>query len=422
MTIEQDLSYRPRVPRETRRLLVAALLALLSIWALARLRFPDRPAAPNPVAPLLDQLNSPTRFSDLASQIAATRSGIESVVLPIGATDLTALRIRDDVLVAWSRADAADPPGVVTALDRASGLVLIKTTPVTSAPAPRVWPPERLDQPRYMIAARARQSGLLLEPFFAPTLEPFSNPIWPGTVWEVPGDIDVRPGSFVFTEDGQLVGLSWRSDGAVAIVPAATLLAEAERLLAEAHRAPGWLGVEVVPLTPSLTRATGASTGVVVTWRDARSPSLGILNVGDVIEAVDDRPVVSMQDWRAQTLRLSAQQALRLQVRRRGVVHQLSVTTVTRAPVLRSARLGLELRRVTGGSEVVRVEAGSIAHDAGLRPGDLVVQADDAMAPTPAAVRQLFAASHAKRPLLLAVSRDGAHLLLTLEKDAAARP
>src|SRR4051812_13987822 len=48
--------YRPRISRETRRLLMTACVAVLTLWVLARIRFPDRAGTPNPMPPLLTQL------------------------------------------------------------------------------------------------------------------------------------------------------------------------------------------------------------------------------------------------------------------------------------------------------------------------------------------------------------------------------
>ena len=61
---------RSRVSRETRQLLIAALIALLALWVLARIRFPGQPVNPNPIPSLLSQLSSVPRFANLAGRIA----------------------------------------------------------------------------------------------------------------------------------------------------------------------------------------------------------------------------------------------------------------------------------------------------------------------------------------------------------------
>ena len=77
---------RPRVSRETRRLLVAAGLALLALWILARLRFPERPPSPNPVAPVLTQISPPTTFTGLAQGASLTLNGMTFQISYAGGT------------------------------------------------------------------------------------------------------------------------------------------------------------------------------------------------------------------------------------------------------------------------------------------------------------------------------------------------
>ena len=74
---------RPRVSRETRRLLAAAGLALLALWILARLRFPERPASANPVATVLTQISPPTTFSDLAAEVDRVRRRVAPVLAEV---------------------------------------------------------------------------------------------------------------------------------------------------------------------------------------------------------------------------------------------------------------------------------------------------------------------------------------------------
>ncbi len=63
-----------RLSRETRHLLVAACIALVALWVLARLRFPDTPATANAIPPLLTQLSPRPGFTDLASEVARVQS------------------------------------------------------------------------------------------------------------------------------------------------------------------------------------------------------------------------------------------------------------------------------------------------------------------------------------------------------------
>ena len=75
--MDANRPYRPRVSRETRLLLTTALVAIAALWVLARIRFPDSPATPNPVAPLLSQLAMTPTLDGLASEVTQLQARIE---------------------------------------------------------------------------------------------------------------------------------------------------------------------------------------------------------------------------------------------------------------------------------------------------------------------------------------------------------
>src|SRR5262245_24332436 len=293
----ESASYRPRLPRETRRLLLTALVAVLTLWVLARVRFPERPAVPNPVPPILDQLTGPPTFAELAAQVGELRARLsDSLVTFVVARDGTpvgnggalqravGLRIRDDlavtVLAPVGRRTGAKPPGVV-AEDRASGLTLVETAMKTRPQLPIFWSPRDLQQPRYLLASSASPEDFSLQPTFIGSLAPIETPQWAGPVWALPTDAAVSPGALLFTEQGELVGVVVRSDAGSVIVPARVLLASAERLLEAPPKAPAELGVDVETLTPRLAAATGAKAGVVVAWVDPAGIAAPLLRIGD---------------------------------------------------------------------------------------------------------------------------------------------
>ena len=127
--MNHGLARRPRVSRETRLLLTTALLSVVALWILARIRFPDQPAG-TPVQPLLTQLASRPALDSLASEIAQLRPRLEPLMVG------SALRVREDAAV--TLLDNLSE-GVLGA-DPVSRLALV-SAPFLPAPPPVPWNP-----------------------------------------------------------------------------------------------------------------------------------------------------------------------------------------------------------------------------------------------------------------------------------------
>src|SRR5262245_26572455 len=427
----ESASYRPRLPRETRRLLLTAFVAVLTLWVLARVRFPERPAAPNPVPPILDQLTGPPTFAELAARVGELRARLsDSLVTLVLVRDDThanvggpvqrfvGLRIRDDLAVTVTpaaRPAGAAPPGVV-AEDRASGLMVVETAMKTRPQLPIFWSPRDLQQPRYLLASSASPEDISLQPTFIGSLAPVETPQWAGSVWALPVDAAVSPGALLFTEQGELVGVVVRSDAGSVIVPARVLLASAERLLEAPPKAPAELGVDVETLTPRLAAATGAKAGVVVAWVDPAGIAAPLLRIGDVIEAIDDVAITNAEQWRVRATRIGAGDTLNLRVMRRGAPRVVQL--LVRAPSAENvAFLGLGMRRVARvGTEVTRVVHGSASEAAGIAVGDLITAIGNNSAPTPAQIASAFEATGSGKLGIVAVTRNGAHRVMALQR------
>jgi S1-C subfamily serine protease len=69
-----------------------------------------------------------------------------------------------------------------------------------------------------------------------------------------------------------------------------------------------------------------------------------------------------------------------------------------------------------GGSEVLDVKRDGAARRAGIARGDLVTDLDGTPDPPPAAVERAFRAAPSGAYLLFAVVRDGAHLVIAVQK------
>jgi hypothetical protein len=406
--MNHGLARRPRVSRETRLLLITALLSVVALWILARIRFPDQPAG-TPVQPLLTQLAPRPAFDNLASEIAQLRPRIEPLLVG------TALRIRDDAAVTlldskWRQLDG------VKAFDPVSSLAII-SAPFLPAPPPVPWNPRDADSPRYLIAADVSTGTVALRPVFVGSLADMQSPLWSEPIWLAPASAELAPGSFVFTTDALLAGVVIDVGRQLAIMPGTVLLKEVDRLLNRPTNPTGDLGIQVQELTTPVGRATGASTGVVVTQIDPKGPSADSLAVGDVLEAIDGMPLETPLHWKARVLKLMAGESVNVRVRRANNVREVTLVAGTLSHAHGTPTLGLELRNIAGtGSAITRVENGSIADRAGLRAGDVITLVGETRAPSPAAIVRVIERVSAGEAVLVAFVRNGANAVTALER------
>jgi serine protease Do len=421
-----------RVSRETRLLLTTAVLALVSLWVLARVRFPDRPAAPTPVQPLLTQLAARPTFDDLAADLVQLQSRIEPLVVsfdlwPADAhlpgtvrEPVPALRVGGDaavVLVDATRGRTAVEFGEqVVRIDPASRLGVVRL-PGPPAPPPVPWSPSQPERPRYLVEADVSAARLSLRPVFVGSFAEASSPVWPGSIWLVPATTDLASGSFLFTSDGLLAGLVVDHEGRRAVVPAMALLAEAARLQIPRVSSPGYIGVDVQRLTPPVARATGASSGVVVTAVDPDGPAADQVVAGDILEAADGDSLWTPLHWNTRIARLAAGETINVRLRRGGELRDLTLTAATMPLAGEPPALGLSLQPAARvGAAVVAVQRGSVAEKAGVMPGDVITLIGDVNAPSPAQVRRAFAAAAEGQALLVTITRGQTNLVTALEK------
>lgn len=412
--MDQVQTHRPRVSRETRMLLSTALIAIVALWVLARVRFPDRPTPSNPVQPLLTQLTPRPTFADLAAEVAEVRSHLDLVMVPMTPRS-SGLRFRDDLAITWidPKQTPAVPMDALAGFDPASGLALVR---VDSAPVvqPTLWPAQSAG-PRYFIASESSASGVSLRPVYVASLVAVDNPRWPGPVWQLPSNTDLVAGSFLFTADAAVAGLVVDHGQGRALVPADTVLAGAERLLNLPPATRGYVGIEVQPLTSALAKAAGATAGLAVTWIDQRGPAADSLSVGEVIESANGAAMATIDHWDALIGRLAAADPLTLTVR--GAAGPREVPLVaTAAPAIDPASLGLTMRGLPEiGTEVIRIDPGSAGDRGGLVVGDVITRVDSIDAPTPVQVRRAFASADG-RALIVGFTRGTTRRVTAIDR------
>jgi hypothetical protein len=421
---------RSRVSRETRQLLVAALVALVALWMLARIRFPGQPPTPNPIPSLLSQLSVAPRFANLAGEIAELQERLSSswLAIPVsgvdefveeGARHLPAIRLNSGAAVVLLRSgDRIGNEQDILALDRVTGLAVIRAAGNLGNNAAEIsqWVPPALDTPRYLMATVGTAAGVSLRPVLVGSLHESRSPAWSGPIWSVPDGTDLGASSFVFTTSGEMAGLVVREPAGLAIIPWDIVTAEAARILDRGRAQASDMRIEVRPLTPALARATGADSGVVVAWVDSRGPAGGQVAVGDVIEAINERRIAHTRDWEVASSRLPAGDAT-LRVRRRGGTLTFKLSLPVMTPSEASASLGLRMRDVPGlGATVVRVEPRSAGSLARLQEGDIITFAGDITAPTATQIDDAFRTVRTGEAIMLAITRGRTHLVVGLVK------
>lgn len=411
-------------------LLAAAVLAVVALWALARLRFPERTAAQQVVAPILAPLVARQGFAGLESQLtdvsARIAPSLAVVALEAAGRHTAALRLHDDVAVALpGEAGASVPEDTISVAARdVSGLAVLRIGPGPAAPLTPSWFRRDPVAPRYVMQTIASAAGVSLVPVLVSGLVPVEAPLWAGTLWAASPADNLRPGAFLFTPDGEWIGLIVSLQGRPAIAPAELVSRLAEARLARAGAGRRHLGLEVQALTPALRGLLAFPSGVVVTWVAPDGPAHGLLQVGDVPHAADGRALPTLEHWRRHLDDLGMQPTM-LKVWRDGQSIDVSVTPTTQAPSApapaapapaqaANRTAGLTTRLVPGvGVEVTAVQQNSQAMAADLRVGDIITRIGPTGKPTPPQVRAAVAARQSGG-LLVAVTRGGAHHLTVL--------
>jgi periplasmic serine protease, Do/DeqQ family len=222
--------------------------------------------------------------------------------------------------------------------------------------------------------------------------------------------------SMIFTPSGGNVGIGFA-------IPTDLASSVMKQLLAFGKVRRGNLGVEVQDITPRIAKALGLkdTNGAVVTGVTGGSPADGAgLQTGDVLTAIDGKPVRSAQDVRNTEGLLPLGSKVKLSVQREGAPRD--VTASIEAMKLASVEGGKVDRRLAGvtltdltpeqkqqglyGVALSGIQANSAAYQAGLRDGDVVAAIGQRRVP---GVKGLpTTGTLGGRQLLLTVVRDDA--------------
>jgi Do/DeqQ family serine protease len=201
----------------------------------------------------------------------------------------------------------------------------------------------------------------------------------------------------------------------------------------------GKLGVTVQGITGELAASLGleSARGAIVSGVEEGSPAARAgLQVGDVILALDGKPLDSSNSLRNQVAPLGPGARVELSVLRDGrertvaaTLAELPATRPTAAPSAEETehgRYGMSLEALTPalarqlglepgrGVVVAEVAPDGVAVESGLQSGDVLEQVNGTPVATAADVRRALQSARGGRPSLLLVNRRGARLFLAL--------
>jgi serine protease Do len=255
-------------------------------------------------------------------------------------------------------------------------------------------------------------------------------------------DAAINPGNSggaLIDLDGRLVGIPTailsRSGGSMGVgfaIPSNMAKPIMTSLLEHGQVSRGFLGVTIQNLDTDLARALGLSEngGVLISDVSPDSPAERAgLQRGDVVVAVDGRDVKSTGEFR-NWIAAAGAKTVELQVLRNGrreliradltvapndgtvakpraeATHAAGTAGVQLAPLDAAARARLQVpSRLVAGVVVNAVQPGSPASQAGLEPGDVILEANRTVVSSPQRLAEVW--GKADKPMALLIWRAG---------------
>jgi serine protease Do len=261
-------------------------------------------------------------------------------------------------------------------------------------------------------------------------------------------DASINPGNSggpLINGKGQAVGINTaiysETGGSVGIgfaIPANLAKSVVTQLADHGHVVRGWLGVTIQPLTPELAKAfqRGDKRGALVSSVAEGSPAQRAgLKPGDIIMDYSGRPLVKSDDLPRAVAETPVGKDVPLTITRDGKAMTVTVKVgelndpnrTASVPAESKGGLGVSVRplspslarelglKASEGVVIADVAEGSPAATAGLRPRDVIVEADHAKVTSPEELKKSVDRKKGKgAPMLLLVNRDGQNLYVAV--------
>lgn len=232
-----------RVSRETRLLILVIGVAVVVLFVLAQVRFPEAEVRLSTVTPAgLDRLAAKSNYDDLASAVNTAMQGVEASVVvfeAIGVPDgskqeehrrIQAIRLRDGLAIAalpggfksMRSAEGEEVP-LLRLFEPARG-VAIAALMSPNVPAKSASIVTEFPGFAYIAAVEPAAGGPTATPMFIGRVDPLYDERWEGELLVPGGSASPPAGSFVFLLDGRFIGLVVKMPSGVHAIAPAVLL------------------------------------------------------------------------------------------------------------------------------------------------------------------------------------------------------
>jgi len=235
----------------------------------------------------------------------------------------------------------------------------------------------------------------------------------------------------IFSRNGSYMGVGFA-------IPVSLVKNIARQLIEHGEVTRGYLGIVIQTMTPELSESFGieVNKGILVSQVTENSPAdKAGLKVGDLIVRYQDREVSEVGDFRNRIALTPPGSEVKLSIIRNGKHKDISVIVgnLETAPALAgyttetAEELGIIVQTITPdlakqfevkpnqGVVVTRVERGSVAWIAGIRPGAVILQANRMTVNSAAEFKQAIEKNVGDKRVLLLISDHGMSRYVVLE-------